>query len=265
MQLKPRKSGAALNLKSADSSSVNTSHTNITHRREIPVAAGQTVVVTPRLSPLYKTIIWFSFILNALLLILLLSGAFMGLQAYRQYQAVVTAIGDKLNSNGAVGQTVKGITANAKQGPSGAAQAADQAVSLTQQKVGVLQGAVEGLQNATIKATIPIDQQVPVALQVGVDQDTTVVLTQPVTIKAPAHIDFPGGGGNLNTTVTLNLPVGLPLPIHLNMTIPVKDQKIQVKFDQPVTIPLKDTELAGPFAQIHELLKPLSDLFKAAH
>ncbi|MBA3946862.1 MAG: hypothetical protein H0X37_20150 [Herpetosiphonaceae bacterium] len=265
MQLKPRKPAAGLNAKSANSSAAHTSHTNITHRREIPVAAGQTVVVTPRLSPLYKTIIWFSFILNALLLILLLSGALMGLRVYRQYRAVVAAVADKLDSTGAVGQTIKGIATNAQQGPSGAAQAADQALALTQQKIGVLTGAVEGLQNATIKATIPIDQQVPVALQVGVDQDTTVVLTQPVTIRAPAHIDFPGGGGNLNTTVTLSLPTGFPLPIHLNMTIPVKDQKIQVKFDQPVTIPLKDTELAGPFAQLHELLKPLGDLFKPAH
>lgn len=194
MQLKPRKQGSSVNLKPGNSGATNTSHTTITHRREIPVAPGQTVVVTPRLSPLYKTVIWFSFILNALLLVLLLTAASMGFRMYREYRAATAQISDRLNTDSVAGQTVKSIVTGAQQGPAGSAQATDQAVALAQQKVGVLTGAVEGLQNATIKATIPIDQQVPVTLQVGVDQDTSVVLTQPVALSAPAHIAFPGGG-----------------------------------------------------------------------
>lgn len=236
----------------------------ITKRREIAVAAGETVVVTPRLPGLYKGMIWFSFGLNAVLLLALLIGGLMALNAWRDYKNIVAQLTPQVNTQGVVGQTVRDMATTAQTGADGRAQVADDALQLTRQKLGDVTGAVEGLQNATIRASIPIDQQLPINLQVPVDQDTDVVLTAPVPLPpVNADITFPGGGGQLHTSVRLTLPQGLRLPVHLNTNIPLQ-QQIPIKFDVPVTIPLRNTELAGPFQKLHDLLQPLVDFLTPA-
>ncbi len=265
MQFKRRKSQSppATSGSSGGSASGAPRRTTVSSRREIKVEPGQTLVVTPKISGGYRTMIIFSFILNLILTLVLLVVAFVGWRAWREYQGIAAQLGGQFNPNGAIGETVRPLVAEVQNGPAGRQQVAAAAVGLTQQKLGDVMGAVEGLQNATIRATIPIDKQLPIQLQVPVDQDTVVVVTQSIPLVVPASIVFPGGGGNLNATVALNLPPGLELPVHLAMTIPLTSS-VPVKFDVPVTIPLRDTELAGPFARLHTLLQPLADLFKPA-
>lgn len=252
MQLNRKQRSSAPNDQAA-----NTTTTTVSGRREISVKGGETIIVKPRLSGWYKTMIWFSFLLNAILLLVVIGAGILGWQAWRQYQAITASLAPQVNTQGAVGETVGGVVADVR--ARDFQQAIDTSFGLTQQKVGDVMGAVQGLQQATIRATIPINQQLPITLQVPVDQDTIVVIQQPVPLTVPATIVFPGGGGNLNATVSLNLPTGLELPVHLNMTIPLTSS-VPVKFDVPVTIPLRDTELAKPFADLYELLRPIQEL-----
>lgn len=229
-------------------------------RRAIQVPAGETVVVTPKLPGFYKSMIWFSFLLNAVLLLVLLIGGLTGLRLWREYRGITSLLSDQVNNTGVLGDSVRDLVEQASTGAEGRTEAVNSALAVTQSKLNTVVGAVEGLENATIKATIPIDKQLPIALQVPVDQNTTVVLTEPVPLSANATIVFPAGGGTLNARVSLVLPKDLQLPVHLGMTIPL-NSSVPVQFDVPVNIPLRDTELAGPFAQLRELLQPLTEFF----
>lgn len=125
--------------------------------------------------------------------------------------------------------------------------------------IGKLMSTIDGLQNATIRASVPLNEQLPISLMVPVSQETQVRVTQPVPLQVPASIVFPGGGGNLNASVALNLPEGLTLPIYLSMTIPL-NSSVPVSLTVPVNIPLKDTELGPQFGNLKELVQPLADL-----
>jgi hypothetical protein len=187
-----------------------------------------------RLSPLYKALIWTSFLINAVLLVLLgvLAGALI--QNRNQLQA--------LAGNGSI------FAAN---------------------NVAELQDVVADLQASTIIASVPLDTQLPIELDVPINPGTimtprnVVTLNEPVELNAPAAIVFPGGGGNLNANVRITLPQGLELPVNLDMNVKLVTS-IPVKLDVPVRIPLKDTELGPQFqrlgAIVDRLVSPVAPL-----
>ncbi|GIV97849.1 MAG: hypothetical protein KatS3mg057_2506 [Herpetosiphonaceae bacterium] len=191
-------------------------------RREAPMARSARGRGTARtgaidIGPSYKFMIFFSFGLNLLLLLIL---AVLGLQLF-------------ILKNGL--------------GPA-------------KPLVRELDSAVAGLQNATIKTTVPLSESLPITLKVPVKQDTTVVTIAPVPLNdLPARIVFPGGGGQLNASVNLELPAGMVLPVHLEMTIPLTDS-VPVRLSVPVNIPLRETELGPPFEQLGNVVKPLKEL-----
>lgn len=125
-----------------------------------------------------------------------------------------------------------------------------------------LTNTIDGLQNATIKAQIPLNEQLPIKLDVPVSQNTNVRVTQAVPLEVPADITLPGVG-YLKANVALNLPEGLELPVYLNMTIPL-ESSVPVSLTVPVSIPLKDTELGPQFRNLGELVQPLADLVNGA-
>ena len=117
---------------------------------------------------------------------------------------------------------------------------------------------IDGLSNATIKASVPLNEQLPITLQVPVSQNTNVRVTQAVPLQVPADITLPGVG-YLKASVALNLPEGLELPVYLSLTIPLQ-ASVPVSLTVPVNIPLKDTELGPQFRSLGELVQPLADL-----
>ena len=187
-----------------------------------------------RLSPLYKALIWTSFLINAVLLVVL--GVLVGvlIQNRNQVQA--------LTNSGTV------FAAN---------------------NVAELQDVVSDLQQATIVYTVPLDTKLPINLNVPINSSTIqtqrniVTLTEPVPLSVPASIAFPGGGGNLNATVNIQLPAGLELPVDLNMDVYLAAE-VPVQLDVPVNIPLAETELGPQFqrlgAIVERLVNPVAPL-----
>lgn len=220
----------------------------VTSRRTIPVGDSKTIVVQPRIPTPYKAMIWFSFGLNAILLLVLLIGGLYGLSLYRQAQA---QLAENVDMNTAAGQRIQELQSNPAE-----------ALGTARYSLGELMTSIEGLQSAHIRTAIPIDQQLPISLEVPVNQETSVRTTSPVPLVVPATFTLPGGGGQINGSVALALPAGLQLPINLNMTIPISST-IPVKFDVPVDIPMQDTELADDFGRLHELVEPAAELVKA--
>lgn len=182
-----------------------------------------------RLSPLYKALIWTSFLINAVLLIVL--GVLAGILLQNRNQ-------------------VQGLAAN------GSVFAAN--------NVAELQDVVADLQNSTIVYTVPLDTRLPINLTVPINRETiqtprnVVRLTEPVPLSVPASIAFPGGGGNLNATVNIQLPAGLELPVDLNMDVYLAAE-VPVQLDVPVNIPLAETELGPQFQRLGAIVDRLVD------
>ena len=108
--------------------------------------------------------------------------------------------------------------------------------------------------------TIQVDDEIPVAFDLPLNQDTTVVLVTDTTI--------PGATVYLNESpvkTTVVLPSGTPLEIALNLSVPVSTNvpiklEVPVALKVPVDIPLAETELHAPFTGLQSVVSPYQDL-----
>lgn len=113
----------------------------------------------------------------------------------------------------------------------------------------------EKMDRAHITATIPVETTIPVKFDLQLNQQTSVVLSQAVTIDN-ALVTVKTGGLNItNALTTIVLPEGTTLPIVLNLTVPV-DTTVPVVLNVIVDIPLDQTQLHEPFSGLQEVVKP---------
>ncbi len=112
-----------------------------------------------------------------------------------------------------------------------------------------------GLDKATIDRVIPVRETIPVRFILPLEQNTNVVLTSDVPLRANASFNLPGGGGTINGTVSLNLPAGMLLPVTLDLDVPV-DTMLPISLDVRAVIPLEETQLHDAFQNLRGLLEP---------
>lgn len=194
---------------------------------------GPSVKRYARLAPLYKAMIWTSFLINVVLLIV-----------------VGVLAGVLLTNRGQVG----GLAGNT--------------MTFAADNISELQDVVAKLEGATIRTTIPLSQPLSLAgkgIFVPVDKVTEVRLTQPVPlVLSGADIDLGNGNRLRAENINLTLPEGTPLQIALKMDIPLDSVTIPVQLDVPVSIPLAETELGPQFrrlgAIVHRLVDPIAPL-----
>lgn len=117
-----------------------------------------------------------------------------------------------------------------------------------------------GLDEATIDWTIPVRDQIQVELNIPLETDTVVVLTEPVPLEVTALIDLPGiNAFNAQATVNLELPAGLELPVALDLDVPV-DEPLDVELDVRAVIPLNQTQLHDVAENLRLQLEPVTTL-----
>ncbi|MCA9907966.1 MAG: hypothetical protein KC519_04895 [Anaerolineae bacterium] len=114
-----------------------------------------------------------------------------------------------------------------------------------------------GLDEATIDWTIPVRADVPVNLDIALQQNTVVVLTESVPLNVSANIVLPGVGNLNNASVALTLPAGTRLPVALDLNVPVRDT-LPIALDVRAVIPLDRTQLHDPFANLQLMFDPLA-------
>jgi hypothetical protein len=111
------------------------------------------------------------------------------------------------------------------------------------------------MDQARIKATIPVSAKVPAKFNLPLETDTTVELTENTLIQG-ARVSLNTGGLSISNAPTdIVLPAGTLLPIHLKLVVPV-DQKIPVKLNVAVDIPLNQTDLHQPFTGLQKVVGP---------
>lgn len=113
-----------------------------------------------------------------------------------------------------------------------------------------------GLDEATIDWTIPVRDTIPVVLNIPLQTDTVVTLTDPVPLAVTANITLPGVGVLNNATVNLTLPEGLPLPVRLDLNVPVNED-LDIELDVRAVIPISQTQLHDPINNLRLNFEPL--------
>ncbi len=117
------------------------------------------------------------------------------------------------------------------------------------------------MDQAVIRSTIVVNDQIPVQFTLPVSKKTTVVLTED-TLLSGAHVNLATGGLSIiNAPTEILLPQGTVLNIKLDMQIPV-DAMIPVTLTVPVSIPLNETDLHQPFVGLQQVVQPYDSLLK---
>lgn len=112
------------------------------------------------------------------------------------------------------------------------------------------------MDQAHIRTTIHVEEQIPVEFTLGVTGPTRVTLTEPVTISGVTVYLQTGGLNIRDANATIILPQGVVLPIHIeHLEVPV-DQEVPAVLNVPVDIPLNQTELHEPFVGLQEVVRP---------
>ncbi|MBL8153133.1 MAG: hypothetical protein JNM70_03030 [Anaerolineae bacterium] len=127
-----------------------------------------------------------------------------------------------------------------------------------------------GLNDATIDWTIPVRDtiivadEIPLNLNIPLQKDTVVTLTQDVALNLNANITLPGVGVLNNAQVALALPKDTQLPVRLDLIVEVTNQTVPVNLTVPVdldvraVIPLGQTQLHDPVDNLRLLFEPLT-------
>jgi hypothetical protein len=110
------------------------------------------------------------------------------------------------------------------------------------------------MDQANISTTINVNAKIPLNFLLPVSQNTTVVLTQSVTVPN-AFVTINTQTLNISAPAKVTLPSGTNLPIALNMGIPVQ-VSVPISLQVPVNIPLAQTGLHGPFTGLQRAIQP---------
>lgn len=117
------------------------------------------------------------------------------------------------------------------------------------------------MDEASIKTTITVSDQIPINFNLPISQDTAVILREPTGING-ARVTLNTGGLSINNApADIVLPAGTILPIHLELVVPVQ-QTIPITLTVPVDIPLNQTELHEPFTGLQQVISPIFWLLK---
>ena len=122
--------------------------------------------------------------------------------------------------------------------------------------LGGLYSNFEKMDRAHIKTEIPISTEIPVQFDLQISTQTSVVLSQDVTIDGARVTLQTGGLEIVQAPTNIVLPAGTVLPINLNLTVPV-DKQVPVNMIVPVDIALNQTDLHEPFVGLQEVVRPL--------
>jgi hypothetical protein len=113
----------------------------------------------------------------------------------------------------------------------------------------------EKMDRASIATDVSVQTTIPVKFDLQLNQQTSVVLSQDVTINNALVTVNTGGLNITRANTTIVLPQGTTLPIVLNLTVPV-DTIVPVTLNVPVNIPLNQTQLHVPFVGLQDVVGP---------
>lgn len=120
----------------------------------------------------------------------------------------------------------------------------------------------EKMDRASITSTIPVEAQIPLALNVPIQQTTRITLASDATIQN-ARVRIATSTLNIDAPAEVILPAGTTLEVALAFNVQVQDN-VPVHLEVPVNIPLSQTQLHEPFTGLQQVVQPWYCLIQPA-
>jgi hypothetical protein len=114
---------------------------------------------------------------------------------------------------------------------------------------------LEQLDQAHIRASIPVQTNVALDATVPVKSSTNITLAEDVYMEG-AHVTINTALFNIDAPANITLPEGTSLAVALDMTLPLQTS-VPITMDVPVDIAVRDTDLHGALQGMKDALKPL--------
>ncbi len=111
------------------------------------------------------------------------------------------------------------------------------------------------MDQAHIKAVLPIQSSIPLSASVPVHTTTNITLAHEVAIEG-AHVKITTDSLNIDAPATVTLPAGTPLDVTLSLDLPVQTT-LPVAFDVPLDIAVQDTDLHPALVGLKDTIKPM--------
>lgn len=142
-------------------------------------------------------------------------------------------------------------------------------LDVSTQNLGLLVGFVSEqlgtLETQVLTFTVPIDEQLPIAATIPLDEEFVVPIE--VTVPIDTSVNVPLNLGILGT-FNLDIPIRTQVPVSTSVTVPLSKQvpietTVPIRLDVPVALSLAETSLGAQVAEWRTLLEELRGQFPA--
>jgi hypothetical protein len=123
-----------------------------------------------------------------------------------------------------------------------------------------LAGAVQNAKQQQLRYDMPIDQQVPVNIDVPIKRDLTVPINLDVPIKQQITVPVDTGLGVVNIPVSLDtsVPISTSVPIAFDQTVNISTT-VPIRLNLPVQIDLGSGQVGGYLDRVYAALLELRE------
>ena len=129
-------------------------------------------------------------------------------------------------------------------------------------EVGRLAEAVQSAKQQQLRYDLPIDQQVPINIDVPIKRDLTVPIKIDVPIKQQITVPIDTGLGVVNIPIQLDtsVPISTSVPIEFDQTVNISTT-VPIQLNIPVRIDLGSGQAGGYLDQVYAALLELRERF----
>lgn len=114
---------------------------------------------------------------------------------------------------------------------------------------------LDQLDQAHLKATVPIESSVPLNATVAVKSSTRITLARDVLVRG-AHVTLNAAGVSIDAPAEVTLPAGTVLDVNLDMALPM-ETNLPLAMEFPLDIRVRDTEIHAAIQTLMDSLRPL--------
>jgi len=129
-------------------------------------------------------------------------------------------------------------------------------------EVGRLATAVQSAKQQQLSYDLPIDQQLPINIDVPIKRDLTVPINLDVPIKQQITVPIDTGLGVVNIPIQLDtsVPISTSVPIVFDQTVNISTT-VPIQFNLPVRIDMGAGQVGGYFDRLYTALLDLRERF----
>jgi hypothetical protein len=129
-------------------------------------------------------------------------------------------------------------------------------------EIGSLADSVQAAKSNQVRYDLPINQQVPINLDLPVKQSLTIPIQTEVRIKQDITLPIDTGLGKINIPVPIDavVPINTTVPINIDQTVNISTS-IPLQLTVPIQVDLGAPQFSGYLDRLHQALLDLRDKF----